>query len=553
MNEAENPSKSSNLSGAERIKRLRQHLNFSLRELAEEFQVTHGAVALWESGERPIQGPVLRLLEIYEQDLGLKNEGTSSGFEEIDQIVTSRFGRGLAISQFASKAFSYWLVHLIKSRVQTNKNYSSFKKKSFIKMTDDLVKRLSEMKGLPMKLGQTLSYHNFSMPSEAQEIFERLQTQSAFLNPKVVSGIVRDELGQNPKSLFSKWSTKPFSAASIGQVHFAKIPSGEKVAVKIQYPGISRSIRTDLKNLNAFLKFFKNLAGPTDLNSIMQELSDRLLDECDYQTESQTQEFFRDFFKDRKEIVIPRVFVDYSTKNILCTEFVEGQSFQEFLRTSSQEEKNQMGRIIWRFSFESIFITGALNADPHPGNYLFQKDAVVFLDFGCSKKLSPNFVRGWRNILFASITQDEEKLIQAVRDLGMLIPGPSIDVEQLRLIAESIYEPYLKNENYVFNGDYVQKSFKAWFGSERSRQNFIFQSEWLSLTRILFGLSSILASLKAEANWLQELMSILERSPFRDEKYEGTTFLPGNRSEPLLPGKALGGDLRSQSKQKSNF
>lgn len=518
------------LSGAERIKRLRRHLNLTQRELAEEFHVTHGAVGLWENGEREVQGPGLRLLEVFEEELGLQVP-RNSGLQEIDEIIVSRFSRNLNLTKLASKAFSVWASHLVRSQFTAEKDLSGLKKKSYVNLAKEVIDTFSEMKGLPMKLGQIISYHQINMPNEVREMFQQLQTTSFSLSQKAVAQIVKDELGENPKHVFAKWCSLPFAAASIGQVHFAKLKSGESAAVKIQYPGIGRTIRSDLKNMEFFTKIAKLVFGPTDAPAIVKEMAERFSDECDYYKEAESQEFFKIYFQGRNEFIVPKVYKEYSKKSILCTEFIEGQSFEHFVASSSQPDKNRVGEILWQFYFESIFKAHRMNADPHPGNYLIKDQSVVFLDFGCSSHYSSVFVSHWKIVLLCVMKNDEKRMIETLKLMGM-IPGDQVDSEQLREIVKALYEPYLHQGVYTFNHDYVKKVFRIWFLSSRSRQNFIFRSEWIFLTRILFGLSSILAMLGAQADWRSKMLHLLESDnyqPMYNFKAEKKLILPTQR------------------------
>lgn len=520
-------SMSQTLSGAERIKRLRHHLNFSQRELADEFNVTHGAIGLWESGERPVQGPGLRLLEMFENELGLRKP-TDSNLKEIDQIITSRFSRNLSMAQIASKAFSMWGGHLIRSKFSSPEDLSELKQKAYLNLVKEVIATLSEMKGLPMKLGQIISYHDISMPENVRMLFEELQTNSYKLSRKVVTQVIRDELGAAPKQIFAKWSSEPFAAASIGQVHFARLHTGEDVAVKIQYPGIAKTIRSDLQNIELFTKLMKLIVGPTNAQEIVGELAVRLKDECDYLKEAESQDFFRGFFSGRDEIIIPKVHSEFSRRSILCSEWIDGQSFMEFLSKATQEDRNRVGEILWQFYFESIFCARRMNADPHPGNYLIKGSSVVFLDFGCSSPYSAEFVKNWRSVLLYAMSGDENELLKTLEKMGMF-PDSRVDREQLQEIVKAIYAPYLHDGPFVFTHEYVKNAFRTWFLSSRSRQNFIFRSEWIFLTRILFGLSSVLAMLGTQANWRRKMLHLLnsERaSPNYEFQQQTTPFLP---------------------------
>jgi len=208
---------------AARLRRVRDRLGLSQREMAAELDVTHGAVGLWESRARPVPGPVLRLLSLYEQDLGL----ASGDAEPLDALPVSRLSRNAKLARTAAGvaaratvlAFGRMFVDRERARVLSDGARAGIAAR--------MAEALGEMKGLAMKIGRSASYLDFALPEEARAALLSLCARSRPMAPSVVADIFMQELGASPRRLFAEWSPQPFAAASIGQVHRARLTSGE--------------------------------------------------------------------------------------------------------------------------------------------------------------------------------------------------------------------------------------------------------------------------------------------------------------------------------------
>ena len=496
------------MDGPGRLKRLRELLKLTQRELAKEMKVTHGAIALWERGERPIAGPVLRLIQFYEEEIGLLSYDERIS-DEFDHILSSQIQRQAKIGKLMTNAFWDWIGLTLRSIFRSRKNKTIVYQKVFLSMANAIVKELGQMKGLPMKLGQIFSFLDFAMPEEARAAFEKLQTSSSPLSYSKLVQILKEDLKIDPKDIFAQLSRRPIASASIGQVHLAKLKNREIVAVKVQYPEIAEAIRADLKNLSCMNPFIKYLFLEKEKGALITELSDRFLEECDYQKEIQNQEHFRTLFENHPQIVIPRVLKDLSGRRVICSEYWAGQSFQEFSKNASQEEKNRAGEVIWQFAFESIFRHGIFNADPHPGNYLFEGGKIIFLDFGCVRKFSLKFISGWKSIIRSVLESNDEKVIDGLFDVGMIKTLTGLDRAHMMRLIRSVYEPCLVDSQYSFAKDYSQKTFHLWFRDNPNREKMFLAQEWIFLMRLTWGVGSILSKLEARSNWRQKLIPLV--------------------------------------------
>jgi predicted unusual protein kinase regulating ubiquinone biosynthesis (AarF/ABC1/UbiB family) len=202
-------------------------------------------------------------------------------------------------------------------------------------------------------------------------------------------------LGAPIDRLFVDWQDAPFASASIGQVHKASLFDGRSVAVKVQHPGIERAIDADLKN-GAAVERLVGALGPKGLDSrrIYDEIAQRVREELDYRLEAERQRMFAGIHAGDPFIRIPAVIGERSANRVLTSEFMLGESL-EWAANQSEALRRSFAETLWRFVFRGNLVGGLFNADPHPGNYLFNADGTIaFLDFGCVQPIRPE--RLWR-------------------------------------------------------------------------------------------------------------------------------------------------------------
>ena len=286
------------------------------------------------------------------------------------------------------------------------------------KAAEAMLKTLGEMKGLPLKVGQMMSYIDGIAPPGYEEKFKAtlksLQDKAPPLSPEAAIQVITEELGAPPEQIFAEWEREPFAAASIGQVHRALTKGGDRVAVKVQYPGIDKAIKNDLKSIHLLGGMLGPHGHKTHVKDTIAELSEVFLSELDYAREAEMADVFRRMHQDDPQIVIPRVYQSLSTARVLTTELLGGIGYQERCDTGSEEERTAAGLAVWRFMFGSLLKHGYLYADPHPGNYRFLSDGRVgFLDFGCVKYISPELMHGVKRYMRAAMDENWEEFDRA--------------------------------------------------------------------------------------------------------------------------------------------
>ena len=373
-----------------------------------------------------------------------------------------------------------------------------------------LLSTLGHLKGAVMKLGQMASYMDVGLAENIRKILADLQDNVPAIDAKQIERVVREDLGKAPRQLFKQWSDVQIAAASIGQVHRAMLKDGTQVAVKVQYPGIVRALKSDLSNASIVGSLSSALFRGNDSGAMIEEIKDRLLEECDYKLEAENQEYFASLYRGDCEILIPKVCRDLSSERVLTTQLVEGQRFNEYVAHSVQEERNRVGQIIYRMAYASIFQHHLFNCDPHPGNYLFLKDGrVAFIDFGCVKRFRPEFISQWRDLLCAVLEQDRPRFEQRLLDLRLAPRREGFDFEYQYRLSLYLYRPWIYDGPFRYTHDYVLESFRV-LGFENPnlfRTNV--SKDFVFVNRLQWGLNSVLAILNAEANWRKPMLRLL--------------------------------------------
>jgi predicted unusual protein kinase regulating ubiquinone biosynthesis (AarF/ABC1/UbiB family) len=295
---------------------------------------------------------------------------------------------------------------------------------------------LEFLKGPFMKFGQLLSMQTHTLPHEAIDELANLQRRAPGMHPTLARAQFKTSCGRYPEEVFREFEEEPFAAASLGQVHGAVTRRGQKAAVKIQYPAIRTAIENDLKILRS-ATLPGRITGHTPVG-ILDEMKRGFLEETDYIHEGKNIDFFRERLKGFPYLTIPKVYWDLTTDRVLTMSFVEGATVEEFLEGKpSQEVRDRIGCRLFELYLFQIYHLHALHADPHPGNYLFQKDGRIGLvDFGCVKRFSGDVAELNRYVVDRVWLQGKAQMERMIA----LIWGPNVPVARARKMLEEFEE-----------------------------------------------------------------------------------------------------------------
>jgi Predicted unusual protein kinase len=293
-----------------------------------------------------------------------------------------------------------------------------------------------------VKIGQIASTRGDVIPAEILHELEKLQDNVPPFSFEDVTCIIEEELGSPLGEIFSSFDKKPLAAASIGQVHHARLYTGEEVAVKVQRPKIKALIETDLEILMDFAILAEHRLERMErlqLRDVVEEFAKSLRNELDYTIEARNAEKIAKQFKNDPTIYIPAIYWDYSTRAVLTMEFVQGQKLNKFDDLDQKEyDRKALSEHLVKALFHQVLIEGFFHADPHPGNILLLDDGVIaFIDFGMVGRLTLEMKHNFASLVIAMMRQNTESMIKAVLRIGIVpddvnLPLLTNDVDELR-------------------------------------------------------------------------------------------------------------------------
>jgi predicted unusual protein kinase regulating ubiquinone biosynthesis (AarF/ABC1/UbiB family) len=301
-------------------------------------------------------------------------------------------------------------------------------------------------------------------------------------------------------------------------VHRAELKSGQRVAVKIQYPGVAATVGQDVRNVKALLKVFTGIARDVmrqdvDPGEVAAELEARLQEELDYLHEAQNLERFRRLLADDSEVMIPRVHRTLSTQRVLTMEYLEGYPIQDILAPGvDQELKDWLAIKLFRLQWRQVLEFGELHTDPHPGNYLVtHHPRLGILDFGSVRVFEPPIRDAYRRLARALLEHDDRAIGEACKALGFLAPDadPAPLVEVMHIVCEPIerdapFDPHdydlMARATQVTQVALAHRLFRT-----PGHQVFLF--------RALVGMDAYLRALGTVRNWHRLFRSVVESVP----------------------------------------
>jgi predicted unusual protein kinase regulating ubiquinone biosynthesis (AarF/ABC1/UbiB family) len=310
------------------------------------------------------------------------------------------------------------------------------------------------MKGAAMKVGQVMSFLDVGLvPPEYRDEFQRklgaLRDAAPTVTFKDMRKVIDEELDDPLDEVFEEFEQEPIAAASIGQVYRATITDGRRVAVKVQYPGVAAAVRADMQNLGLILRLAKRIAPGMDPKAIGDEIRERIHEELDYELEAQNQRTLARIFRGHPFIMIPDVITSLSRERVLVTEYVEGRGFEE-LKALSQEERDRIGEILFRFYFGCNFRHHQFSGDPHPGNSMLLADGrVAFLDFGLFKRMPAGAVELEMDVARAIIEGDTDTIMRLGTETGFF-PEPD------KFRPERVLEHFRAATSWYTSDGYVE-------------------------------------------------------------------------------------------------
>jgi len=428
-------------------------------------------------------------------------------------VPTSRFARLSKFGLLASKVAGNVLLDGAKTIAKGEKlNRQSLIMSS--KNIENLAEQLAQLRGAAMKLGQLLSMDSGELlPPELSQLLARLRSDGHAMPHKQLVGMFKSQWGEEWLDKLSHIELKPFAAASIGQVHKANLENGKALAIKVQYPGIAKSIESDVDNLASLLKLSSLLPKHINIDPLIAEAKQQLLDESDYEREADFLQLYQRYLGPFVQFKVPQTYPELSTKQILAMEFVDGINLEDCVELE-QAQRDELARHLIQLFFYELLQFNTVQTDPNFANYLYQPatKTIVLLDFGATRQLSNVICDGYFKLFAGAIANDEKEIALAAEQIGYF--DQSIDSQYKQNVLDIFKlacEPLLIDAEYDFAASPLAKQIR-----DRGIQMSTQKQQWhsppidaLFVHRKLAGLYLIAAKLNAKVNVYQLYQAFL--------------------------------------------
>ncbi|MCB1269958.1 MAG: hypothetical protein KDB31_00925 [Microthrixaceae bacterium] len=421
-------------------------------------------------------------------------------------LATSRAGRTGTVAGMTARAGADYAATRARGALASPQRRAELQAAFELRTAEQVAERLGHMKGALMKLGQMASYLDQGLPEPVREALADLQSDAPPMSAELAASVVSEELGDDPATVFASWEEVPIASASIGQVHRAVTMDGREVAVKVQYPGVAEAISADLSNTDSLFAMLGMLFPGLDPEPIVEELSERVLEELDYRREASNQSLFAAAYDGHPYIHVPAVLHDLSSARVLTTELASGARFAEVLHWPDGE-RQLAAETIYRFVFGSIYELGAFNGDPHPGNYLFRPGGeVTFLDFGLCKRFRPEELAQFEAMITTLVLQRDPRAFKdLIEQIGILPPGSPFSDRQILEYFGHFYDFVMEDEVREMTPEYSSESVRRFFDLSGEHKAIMkaanLPPSMVIIQRINLGLYALFGDLGASNNW----------------------------------------------------
>ena len=421
----------------------------------------------------------------------------------------SRISRFSKISKSLVVAGAQMAGAKIKEKINTiDLNKSNLDEvKNRVKAAREIIEMMGSLKGGLMKLGQMISItEDLVLPPEIAALFKQLQKSAPPMKSSQVNLMFMESFGKKPHEIFEKFNLTPIAAASIGQVHEAWTKDGQKVAVKVQYPKIKSAIQSDFKNMNNIKSIFRVIfPNLPNIDNYLEEMKRSIIDECNYYQEKENIEWFRQYLMPRIDgLYIPKVFDEYSSETILTMEFVSGDPI-EVAKKYPKESRDRLGQILFDVHMLSLYELNKVHTDPQNGNYLFNQNGVILLDFGSVRSFPKEFIDSYIKLIQSIENKDFESYRKTIQYVGFLTDDADIPLirEHFKIISD-LYLPYTKKGIYSVDKRNPFKMIEGFVKSVNLKGRKTPREEFLLLDRSNLGFYTKVKYLESEINWLDK-------------------------------------------------
>ncbi len=312
---------------------------------------------------------------------------------------------------------------------------------------------LANMRGAAMKMGQMLSMDSGDfLPKQLADILARLRQDAVSMPAHQLNQVMESSYGQDWEEIFYGFEFKPFASASIGQVHRAISPDGREIVLKVQYPGVAKSIDSDVDNIATLLRISGLLPEGLDVEPLLLETKAQLRTEANYLKEAEYLTTFGELLADDERFVVPEVLAELTTRHVLAMTYIASQPI-EVVADLSQAERDRIVTAMIDLMLQEFFQLRLVQTDPNFANYRYQpaNGKVVLLDFGATRKFKAGFVSDYKRLVRAAMANKPDRMLAAAENLGYLVEGANEAYRELVLeIFSLVLEPLTCGGSYDF-------------------------------------------------------------------------------------------------------
>lgn len=375
-----------------------------------------------------------------------------------------------------------------------------------------LIQRMGKLRGLPQKLGQMLSFSNATQADATENLYQELQEDAEPLPLAEVTPILEQAWGMPLEEVLVE--IDPIGkAGSIGQVHQAATHDGRQIAIKVQYPGIKRAIRTDLKMLGWLSRPVGNLHRGFDMSGYRQTILNNLMAELDYRQEAQLHDAFRKAVR-IPSILVPDVIPHLSTESVLVTNWLEGDRWDDVREHWLESEKKTLAQLLVASFLEGLFLGGTIQADWHPGNFRFRRDdgsiQIVCYDLGSMYQPSDTVRLALARLIQATSDGSEPPLPLFLK-LGFSQEYLEPMAKKLPALCRTLFEPFCLDRPYQIADWNLAERVADILGDDRWNFRIAGPPNMAYLMRAFHGLVFYLRGLNANVSWSREFSKVTKR------------------------------------------
>jgi ubiquinone biosynthesis protein len=372
---------------------------------------------------------------------------------------------------------------------------------------DQIFNTAVSMRGMLVKMCQVVGTRSDIFPPQYVKTLSQCHDRLPARDFATVKQVIEEDFGRPFSEVFSEFSSTAIAAASLAQVHKARLVGGREVAVKVQYPDIEHIIRTDLTASRRVAAIYQRFdSNPMDFLPLLDELQRHLKMELDFRREAQSAERVRGFFVNDPTVRIPEILHEHCTRRVIVMEYVEGVKVndREALENAGIEYSDLMVRLMRIFN-QMILAHGFFHADPHPGNILVNrsprgKALFTLLDFGLAKELPEGFGLGIFELMFSMMTFNESAMLRAFRELGF--ETKTGDDSTLLMIARRMIA---RSDTGAFQGEFTEDMTDEMFEAIRENPVVKVPIDFVLVARAFALLSGIAHTLGQRANALDAM------------------------------------------------